>query len=724
MRRGITNAQRERITSQQVEVSGLGIVGILRLTALNLKRTMKDVASTFTLGKPVGKCSVVLDGNSEQTLDRLAELHSLNCEFINCTVLYDYDANCLGELDICTSASDGWPYRVYQHRHGFTLKYDTSRSVKFAFSKWVQCDGYRWRFVSSRSELQFTVADQQFSVPAHLAFSLRIKCQSVKQLTSGDIIRWLKEVGFHCPLNLNIVAPIVANWLGGERRPMLVSYLFPTQRRGEAAVSEGKDAAHLVQDNPLGLVAYAPVVNEAASLAAVKHRLCDVRNLADPGPVYSGYAKEFVDILMAGAQPLVPLEEADVLELQDRPIQKQRNLSAVTQTGPYKNVHVTAFVKKEAYTACKAPRNISNVMVKHNVELSRFSYAFKKMVLNHQHWYMPCRSMQGIAECVQQFVRDNGYPVVETDFSKFDGTISVWLRTYVELAAYERVSPAMAELVRLELNAHCVTTEDYEYDCAGSRLSGSPVTTDGNTLIAAFVDYCAGRETGLGPVLSYRNIGLHFGDDGLSAPYPCFERVAAELGLSLKCETRDSYVGFLGRIYPDPLHDLGSFQDPVRSWSRITTLSGSASVSSPSRLKSKLLSYLRSDAQTPWLGDWIRKWLSEHEDLEVVDLEQDRSFISYGHEWPELKSIDLSRQLIQQMLDMTASELDAAVAGQPFWHEPVLEKGAEFVDSLSGGTAVVIHPSDFKEPSITSSGSKRSLRRKKQRDKRLNQHSV
>lgn len=689
----------------------LNLFGALKLLAADVTRHIGSLFDTsmWCVG---GDISLVIDRRDLGMVNLIEEALDSNPSILYVRLQGSCFKGPVADLAFC-EAPNGLPYAVYQNDNEYTFVRDTSMSLHIVKPAVSQAGDYRWYIDPGNDAVVFLVGTHTFTIPTHLAAALRAKAGQAKILTSGDIKRWFMDVGFTTTISLTIVTPIVCDWLGGPKQVDLIHYMYPTSLPNMDVTSEGKVSATLVCPNPLSLPAYAPVVNESADLAAVHHRLDKIRNHVEPDS-FIGYAEEFVHLLTTGHGPYDPLTHDDVLKLQDRPIQQLRNKQAVVQLEAYGKVHVDAFVKKEAYVADKAPRNISNVMVKHNVELSRHSYAFKDAVLKRQHWYMPAKSMTEIAEALSEFHTRHGPVLVETDFSKFDGTISRWLREHVEIASYAAVSPEAASLIRKELDAMATTATGFKYPVDGSRLSGSPVTTDGNTVVAAFVDYVAHREDGFDKQTAYSYIGLHFGDDGVSRNTPSLERVASAMGLSLKCLPKESFIGFLGRIYPDPSTSLCSFQDPVRCWTKLTTLSGNVPEQDRlPRLRSKFRSYLRSDADTPFLGDYLRKWLEEHPGPEKLELTDLPYLHRTAEEWPAMDMPEAARDYILSVLDMTDDEMLKAMTGVRFSREIGNEPGSEHLDGFNMGVAAtIITPDETSNGKGATIPSQRSKNRK------------
>lgn len=669
-----------------VRADGLGFYGALRCKILRWYAYLQESCqSVFEWLLYRGHISTI-------SHPLLVEIHHIT-SLLMCrprTLAINFTESCSQLGFYAVTRPGGWPYRIVQNTSSLSLVYDRWASLSFVNRVVHENPNYRWWVNPINEEVVFQLASTQFAIPIALASALRAKVGQVKILTSGDLKRWFIDVDYKPSVSLTIVTPIVADWLGGEKSVDLIHYMYPIALADYLPESSGKHSVTLVEPNPLSLPSFAPIVNEASDLAAVHLRLQNIRNHMVPDE-FIPYAEEFVALLVAGSHHCFPWEQHEVLEVQDRPMQKARNRQAVVQLEDYGRLHTNSFVKQEAYVADKAPRNISNVMVKHNIELSRYTYPFKKEILSKQHWYMPARSMTEIAEALQSFHRAYGPNLVETDFSKFDGTISRWLRENVEFRAYAAIFPEMLPLLRKELDCVATTTTGYKYSADGSRLSGSPATTDGNTMIAAFVDYLASRREGCSPETAYARIGLHFGDDGVSAPLPLLEETANLLGLNLKCLPKSQFIGFLGRIYPDPSLSLGSFQDPVRVWSRITTLAGNVPQEQQlPRLRAKFSSYLRSDAKTPFLGDYLRKWLEEHPGPVFENL-SDLPFLHRGaEEWPELELVEMARDYILSELNMDDNEIAFALGGGRIVREIVPNNGSEHIEGASVGVAATI----------------------------------
>jgi hypothetical protein len=245
-------------------------------------------------------------------------------------------------------------------------------------------------------------------------------------------------------------------------------------------MDEGKDHGQDLLDQPITTSPSMTVnASKASDKYTVSERVEKVRNDVEPPLVYNEYAKEFITQLV-GDKRGHPVPYSEVIENQNRPVQMQRINQYVYPRNTHQ-VEVGAFQKMEVIPLKIGPaRNISAVNIEHNLALSSFTYPFKAAVLKDLDWYSPCKPPLELSESVHQYaLRHNS--VLSSDFSKFDGTISRWLRSNVERAAYELYFEQWAELVSKLCMAECTakakTRFGVKYQPENSRLSGSPLTT-------------------------------------------------------------------------------------------------------------------------------------------------------------------------------------------------------------------------------------------------------
>lgn len=418
----------------------------------------------------------------------------------------------------------------------------------------------------------------------------------------------------------------------------------------------------------------------AAEAVSIQQRVDNVRNTTEPPGWMRQWADDFVrelvpDELMGKG---VPYDFDYVMLQQDKPAQKQRSERAhpfMTNEDASSPLIVRSFLKKEVTTNAGAPRNISTLPTNHIIRLSAYTYAFKDCILKNHKWYVPGSTPVEVAERVMDEAHRSPEGLVCTDYSKMDGTISTWLRLHVERAVYLRYfghDEPLADMLRGEINTCCFTHNGIKYDAGASRLSGSPLTTDGNTIINAFVAYTALRKLGHDKGSAFMRIGCMYGDDGVQGGVQAavLNECAAALGLRLKSDERalGQPVPFLGRIFLDPWHCPYSIQDPMRTIARLHISATSPEQCTPEQaLVNKCFGYSVTDSRTPIIGAYCAKV------LELVKPEApSRAQAEYLHadlnwwaqvdpdpinQWPQDPCDELPRKVVAEALGIAPADV-------------------------------------------------------------------
>jgi hypothetical protein len=393
-------------------------------------------------------------------------------------------------------------------------------------------------------------------------------------------------------------------------------------------------------------------------------------------PRFYKYAQAFVEHVVPRHERHVgrPWTIDEVNTKQDRPTQRVRTRQ---RDMDYVEVMVVkAFQKREAYNGPNQPRNISTVPTTHTLRLSSYTYAFKEKHLYNKEWYMPGRCPRDIAAAVHELASRTP-EIVETDFSRFDGYINEWLRTNVEFPCYLAwVHPdernELQKLLNDELNPKA-RNKTGKYDAGCSRLSGSPLTTDGNTLINAFTAYAAAREEGLTHEEALKRIGLAYGDDGLrDGAGVSDERMvttAKLLGLKLKVENRarrGERVSFLSRVFHDAWTSTASVQSPLRALLKLHTTTNRTEDIRKMGI-AKVSGYLTTDARTPLLSHWCNCYLRCVNSVAMGDVTgcDDAPFWARDHNsslgpWPQEDGTH--DQIIADELGISCADLQAHCA--------------------------------------------------------------
>jgi len=387
----------------------------------------------------------------------------------------------------------------------------------------------------------------------------------------------------------------------------------------------------------------------------VEQRVTRMLNDRVPPRDYEKYAAEFLRKLVP--KELVgrgrPLNIDEVLLKQQKPRQIINNVREMNELGEVPFM-VRAFGKKEAYPAPKPQRNISTVPRGHCLELSAYTYAFKSNILETHHWYGPGQNPQELLDAVNKIAGSEPY-LVTKDYSKFDGTISEWLYVNVAKAAMTRYFsfvevPKLVKLLDSETLAKGVTKNGVSYDTGFSRLSGSPVTTDHNTIINAFVSYAALRAS-QDPERAWSKLGLYYGDDGIDRCLSTEDLIQAgdDLGLTTKAQAHPQHepVPFLGRYLVDPWASQDSFQDPWRTIPKINfSLNSDPKLSNAQKASNRATAYLATDALTPIVGPWCRTIQRIYGEANVDTMSIDET-THMTKAWPQVDKEAIHRAFLQ-----------------------------------------------------------------------------
>jgi hypothetical protein len=392
-------------------------------------------------------------------------------------------------------------------------------------------------------------------------------------------------------------------------------------------------AQSLLHDDDL---AVSPCRSHMNDTAGIHGRIDLVKNEVVPNAKFFDYAKEFVTIVasMPGGNPcryrmflgdsrrqfnhLHPVDISVVDAQQNLPNQRLRRERELRHAGTPKQ-KLKVFPKMENYAKASDQRGITTVTTSHTRNLSCYAYAasdhLKKFFGPNGYqgtWMLPgCKPVE-IADAVHLFVKTHDGKVIETDYSRFDGTISIFLRQHVEFAVLRKMfaKDYQKELDRLlagEINQNATTMYGVKYNTGGSRLSGSPLTTIGNTLINAFIAYCGHRMNGNSCKVSMKMVGPKYGDDGIDYDCDHIREAAETCGLKMKIIKPDSpgKVGFLGRIYPDAVNYNYSHFDVMRALKKIPVVVNGG-VPPKVGLARKVAGYLAADPCTPILSNYCR----------------------------------------------------------------------------------------------------------------------
>jgi len=305
---------------------------------------------------------------------------------------------------------------------------------------------------------------------------------------------------------------------------------------------------------PLVSAGCAPTQSHNNEARAIQSRIVDVANTTAFSEEMISYAVEFVGHVVPVWNKGVPLEIAELRLLQDKPMQISRRVQEEQHlAGGSTNLTTKSFQKKEVYAKPGDPRLINQVPTDHTTRLGCFSAAIKSHFRKTAgRWFYVGKTPLQIANGLRGLQSSVGKQLVGGDYSRMDGRTSVDYRRYVLEPIYMsyfdcKYHQELKKLLESERAAFTRTSKfGVRASTSGANLSGSGVTTDLNTLDAAFNEYAAWRIYGLGPGAAYSKLGAYFGDDSVVDPeiFDDVVKVAAQNGMKMeRAPTSGSWPG-------------------------------------------------------------------------------------------------------------------------------------------------------------------------------------
>lgn len=455
-------------------------------------------------------------------------------------------------------------------------------------------------------------------LPGRLYSSLSLKVQEMKSVEISAIERVLSTNRVPDPV---IVAPILAHVLGRDlhRFDVLPTGSFPVNYYPTKGLTHdsGKPAGQAVTTPLVSEPALIPSRGFNSDLATIAGRIDGPRNNKRPPGRYNNLAGEFIkrlipkDIMATGTAWSVEQVKA----VQSSPSQRSRFLQVFFNLSDWATNKLRSFMKIESYSKISAPRNITTVSPEMTTLLSTLTYPFKEAVLKKCKFYAPGMNPNQICDRLAEITAAG---TMSTDFSRFDGSISEWLQMEIVRCTYNRwltveLRPTFLRWFDELFKNTATTSHGVQYRPGFGTRSGSPVTTDGNTMINAFVYFCAYRKLGYSVSQSFDSIGIVCGDDGVAEAREglreALENVCFELGLSVEVEMKPpGPVNFCGRKFLDPCRSKDSHQDIKRTLMKLH-LSSNTSVSREQAAVNRATGYLATDRLTPLLSDYCQRVL-------------------------------------------------------------------------------------------------------------------
>jgi hypothetical protein len=479
------------------------------------------------------------------------------------------------------------------------------------------------------------------------------------------------------------MAPLLFTLLGAKLKQNVVqtngaiSYL-PI---GSLATEDGKPMGRSISSPLVSDPALFPENSVASEEATVKGRIESLKNTTVPPRDYKNYREEFVKFLVPSASNGCPLSVDEVRRMQQAPQQRSRFQRCLGYLSEQLDNRLECFVKAEPYQSVNDPRNITTVSHALTVMLSTFTLAFKTDCLKRCHWFGPGLTPTKTARRLQRMAGDG---FIVDDYSRMDGHGSEFSQGIIYEAYLRWVSPEHRAILKKYIDDVFTkrgrTKRGVQVEPGWSTRSGCPFTTDGNTLINAYVKFSAYRIMGYDSAQAWKYLSedtILYGDDG-AARYreglsEAISEVCRKIGYKIKIDhiPDGKPVPYLGRYFCDPATSLDSFQDPMRTFAKLH-LTPNKIVTEEQALVNKACGYWATDSKTPIITQWASN-IRDKLGVRVKGATRDEQH-KMSNAWPQ-RDETLIRASVAQVLDIEESELlelEDKVLKAPVGQLPVL----------------------------------------------------
>jgi hypothetical protein len=408
-----------------------------------------------------------------------------------------------------------------------------------------------------------------------------------------------------------------------------------------------------------------PAKSLNSEVAAIQGRVMRVMNHTKPPREYQLFAKEFVKRLIPTSHCGVPWNLDQVIALQNKPLQRGRTTRVIHELGLGNKNQLKSFNKMEAYNGTNDPRIITTMSPHITIQMSAFTYPFKDDILKKQKWFGPGKTPTQSINRIQQVVVDGA---IMTDYSRFDGSISSWLYNNIVRNAYmswiePNSSPLFLRYFKQVFQTTGTTQSGLKYETGPGTRSGSPITTDANTMINAFITFASLRQMGYSIEDAWSNLGIYAGDDGLNnLIYGLDEQIrktSSLLGLKVEMTTafENEEINYLGRIFPHPLSCKSSYQDIKRTLPKLHVTSRKP-MSREQAAVNRAHGYIVTDSMTPLIANWCYRVVELNPTLLLKNPSNDELYKIENGAWIQYTSdFDIIRESICKHLNITDHEL-------------------------------------------------------------------
>ncbi len=365
--------------------------------------------------------------------------------------------------------------------------------------------------------------------------------------------------------------------------------------------------------------AYGPDKTAPNEQRAVEMRINRPKNDTRLTPFLANCISEFLEMLVPVPHRRHPTEFENLPDHFTKSVQ-QLQYNAVNDGGADWFRRIKSFIKAEAYAKPAAPRIISTINDYDKMHYSCYQYSIA-MFLKTIPSYAFGKTPQEVSEHIA-LMATHAATMTEGDFSTFDGTIGETLRILEQafaLRLFDRKYHTHLDfLLRTQKDLIGTLPLGTKYHQDDGRASGSPETSNFNTLDNMFVNYVARRTLRDDPKVAFHKVthsSIFGGDDSLAADLPpdALIKACKFIGLIVKVKTIPRNQGgmtFLSRVYTPGVWngDVNNCGDILRILKKMhVSHIRPQSVTDKQYLVDKMFGYVLSDGSTPYVGAFAKK---------------------------------------------------------------------------------------------------------------------
>jgi len=441
-----------------------------------------------------------------------------------------------------------------------------------------------------------------------------------------------------------------------------------------------------------------PTASEPNEVQGVEERVEEPRNLTPKPLEYAEYIEEYAELVRRRAQRNVtgggggvlydddtvgPVPQSVVEANQRRPAQRARTERQIANdafgAGPGTG---SGFGKMDCNATAKAQRVITNTGPDHLRTVAPIVYAVTDELKKLAFW-MPGKTPSQLDDAINvAAVRcvELGTELVGADASKMDARVAPWMHDMVvdiigDIAAPEVRKGTKDELMREKGMKFKMMKSKRAFRVTGTA-SGSPITTQKNTLVTGMTSYVTNRVSGDAQEEAFVGICPLFGDDVTVRKdrLETFISVGAKMGMKFEPEVAPGGVGlvFLSRHYIDPAGSPCSVPMVRRALSKMPTCRGATREERLRHLQAKVTAALACDPEVPVFSDYAlaltrvfkKEFAANRVSWDRLEREDPELVYKYRAEGKAFRVYDpaLAKQSVMLQLEVTEKEIDHLVA--------------------------------------------------------------